>query len=88
MKNSAIFAYMAASAALVSATDTGGITINPDGSYTCAKSNAAYCAGDSLKTDIIIRCYGTRGVAGRCSNVSVYLPISSLFIPQHLLPAC
>ncbi|KAM7201485.1 hypothetical protein V8F33_003309 [Rhypophila sp. PSN 637] len=61
---------MAASAALVSATevDTGGVTINPDGSYTCAKANAAYCAGDSLKTDIIIRCYGTRGQPGRCSD--------------------
>ncbi|KAM7199249.1 hypothetical protein V8F20_005851 [Naviculisporaceae sp. PSN 640] len=70
MKNTAIIASVAAAAALVSATDldTGGITINPDGSYTCAKANAAYCAGDSLKTDIIIRCYGTRGVAGRCSD--------------------
>lgn len=78
MKNTAIIAYMAASAAVVSATggggSSGGVTFNPDGTYTCEKPNAAYCAGDSLKTDIIIRCYGTKGQPGRCSDVRFSSP--------------
>ncbi|KAK3301318.1 uncharacterized protein B0H64DRAFT_438402 [Chaetomium fimeti] len=40
-----------------------------DGKYICEKADAAFCAGDSMGTDIIIRCNGDKiGVAGRCSN--------------------
>ena len=66
MKNTAVIAYMAASAAVAA----GQFTYGPDG-ITCAKANAAYCAGSSLDTDIIIRCNGTVGQAGRCTNVCV-----------------
>jgi hypothetical protein len=41
-----------------------------DGKYVCEQENASYCAGDSLGTDIIIRCNGKVGQPGRCSNVS------------------
>ncbi|KAK3360182.1 hypothetical protein B0T25DRAFT_565112 [Lasiosphaeria hispida] len=64
MKNAAILGYLAAAAAVASAQ----VTLNDDGTYTCKTPGAAYCAGDSLKTDIIIRCSGTVGQPGRCSN--------------------
>jgi hypothetical protein len=41
-----------------------------NGQFTCDQPNAAYCAGNSLGTDIIIRCIGTVGHPGRCSDVS------------------
>jgi len=62
MKN--IIALTLASAALASAQATQ----YQDGTYKCAKPDAAYCAGDSLGTDIIIRCDGTTGQPGRCGN--------------------
>jgi hypothetical protein len=65
MKNTAVLAYMAASAAVASAQ----VIFNDNGTYTCVKPNVAYCAGDSLKTDIIVRCVGTVGQPGRCSDV-------------------
>lgn len=68
MKNAAILAV--ASAALASAQ----VTYYPNGTYYCSKPNAAYCAGDSLGTDIIIRCYGHVGQPGRCSNNLVGQP--------------
>jgi hypothetical protein len=42
-----------------------------NGTYTCPIPNGAYCAGDSMKTDIIIRC-DSKGVGqpGRCTDVS------------------
>ncbi|KAK4038018.1 hypothetical protein C8A01DRAFT_38044 [Parachaetomium inaequale] len=39
-----------------------------DGKYVCEQENASYCAGDSLGTDIIIRCNGKVGQPGRCSD--------------------
>jgi len=53
-----------ASAALT----TAQVTSNPDGTFTCAIPNAAYCAGDSLTTNIIIRCIGTVGQPGNCDD--------------------
>lgn len=56
-----------ASAALASAQ-----VKNEDGKYICETANAAFCAGDSMGTDIIIRCDGNKiGTAGRCSDVSL-----------------
>jgi hypothetical protein len=53
-----------------------------NGTFTCAKPNAAYCAGSSLGTDIIIRCDASgRGQPGRCSNNLVGQP------PQGTFPA-
>jgi hypothetical protein len=58
---------LAATAAVASAQ----VTTNPNGTFTCAKPNVNYCAGDSLGTDIIFRC-NAAGVAqpGRCTDVS------------------
>lgn len=62
MKNAAVLAFLAASVATVSAQG--------DGTHECAKPNAAYCAGTSLGTDIIIRCDAEgKPQPGRCSNV-------------------
>lgn len=59
-------ALLAVSAAAVSAQ----LTIGNGNTYTCAKPNQSYCVGDSLKTDIIVRCDATgNGIAGRCSDV-------------------
>jgi hypothetical protein len=41
---------------------------NPDGTFTCPIPNAAYCAGDSLKTNIIFRCIGTKAQPGNCND--------------------
>ncbi|KAK5658573.1 hypothetical protein OQA88_1966 [Cercophora sp. LCS_1] len=57
--------YALASAALVTAQVSHNETT---GEFLCAKADAAYCAGDSLGTDIIIRCTGTKGQPGRCTN--------------------
>ncbi|KAK2065440.1 hypothetical protein LY76DRAFT_276298 [Colletotrichum caudatum] len=39
------------------------------GQYTCSRPNVAFCAGDSLATDIIIRCDANGlGQPGRCTN--------------------
>jgi len=64
MKN--ITGYIVTLAALANAQVTYNET---DGTFTCAVPDKAYCAGDSLKTDIIIRCNGTKGQPGRCTNV-------------------
>jgi hypothetical protein len=55
---------LVASAALAIAQ----VTSNPDGTFTCAIPNAAYCAGGSLTTNIIIRCIGTVGQPGNCDD--------------------
>jgi len=70
-----IISITVASAALA----TAQVTYNPDGTYTCDKPNVAYCAGDSLGTDIIIRCNSTSaGQPGRCSNnVAGYPPLGA-----------
>ncbi len=66
MKSAALI--LAASAALASAQATYNETT---GKFDCAKPNVAYCAGDSLQTDIIIRCDANSiGQPGRCSDVS------------------
>ncbi len=59
------------SAVLASAAVTSAQVVYQDGKYICGKANAAYCGGDSLSTDIIIRCDGTEGRPSRCSNVSL-----------------
>lgn len=65
MRNSALVTILA-SAAVASAQ----VTVNNNGTYTCSKPNAAFCAGDSMGTDIIIRCDATgNGQPGRCSDV-------------------
>ncbi|PNH40096.1 hypothetical protein VD0004_g6843 [Verticillium dahliae] len=53
-----------------SALATAQVTYNETtGVFTCAEPNVAYCAGDSLGTDIIIRCNGASiGQPGRCTN--------------------
>jgi len=39
------------------------------GQYICSRPNSAFCAGDSLGTDIIIRCDANGfGQPGRCTN--------------------
>ncbi|KAK1754642.1 hypothetical protein QBC47DRAFT_222782 [Echria macrotheca] len=63
MKN--IISFVFASAAVVSAQVTYNST---DGTFTCAVADKNYCAGDSLGTDIIIRCTGTKGQPGRCTD--------------------
>ncbi|KAL1837566.1 hypothetical protein VTJ49DRAFT_3647 [Mycothermus thermophilus] len=53
-----------------------------DGQFICESEdpNAAFCAGDSLGTDIIIRCNGTQGQPGRCSNnLSGQPPIGAIY---------
>lgn len=49
---------------------TAQVTFNETtGTYTCSTANAAFCAGDSLLTDIIIRCNAEKvGFPGRCSD--------------------
>ncbi|ELR02858.1 hypothetical protein GMDG_05791 [Pseudogymnoascus destructans 20631-21] len=57
---------ISASAALSSAT---GPDYNPEtGKWTCHVPDAVYCAGDSLKTNIIIRCTGLVGQPGNCND--------------------
>ncbi|KAK0741151.1 hypothetical protein B0T18DRAFT_432320 [Schizothecium vesticola] len=59
------FSILLASAALA----TAQVKSNPDGTFTCTKPNASYCASDkSLDTDIIYRCTGTSAQPGRCGN--------------------
>jgi hypothetical protein len=36
--------------------------------WTCPIADGVYCAGDSLKTNIIIRCTGTVGQPGNCND--------------------
>ncbi|KFY31618.1 hypothetical protein V494_07933, partial [Pseudogymnoascus sp. VKM F-4513 (FW-928)] len=55
-----------ASAALTSAT---GPDYDPTtGKWTCHVPDAVYCAGDSLQTNIIIRCTGLVGQPGNCND--------------------
>lgn len=66
MKNSALITILASAAVA-----TAQVTLD-NGTYTCSKPNVAFCAGDSLKTDIIVRCDSTgRGQPGRCSDVGL-----------------
>ncbi|OBT80660.1 hypothetical protein VF21_00302 [Pseudogymnoascus sp. 05NY08] len=57
---------ISASAALASAT--GPVYDPATGKWTCHVPNAVYCAGDSLKTNIIIRCTGLVGQPGNCND--------------------
>lgn len=69
MKNAVVLSFLSATVAVVSAQDNA--------TQPCLRPNAAFCAGDSLKTDIIIRCDSEgRGQAGRCSDVCcLFTPI-------------
>lgn len=74
------FSILLVSAALA----TAQVKSNPDGTFTCPKANASYCASDkSLDTDIIFRCTGTSAQAGRCGNVRPPFPLP---IPPNLTP--
>lgn len=64
MKSAAVI--LVASAALASAQATYNST---DGKYYCAEPGQAYCAGESLLTDIILRCDSSGiGQPGRCTD--------------------
>ncbi|KAL2132469.1 hypothetical protein VTI74DRAFT_3775 [Chaetomium olivicolor] len=64
MKTTSMLGAILASAAIASAQ-----VKYEDGKYVCEKANVAYCAGDSLGTDIIIRCNADKvGQPGRCSD--------------------
>jgi len=84
MKSAAAF-LVATSAAFASAQVTFNSTT---GKYTCAKPNVAYCAGDSLKTDIIIRCDANGvGQPGRCTDVCLFFfcpPSGSCVVGEQL----
>ncbi len=62
----ATFFALAASATLASAQ----VTVNSTtGAFTCTKPNSAFCSGNSLGTDIIIRCNALgQGQPGRCGD--------------------
>ncbi len=67
---------MAASAAALAGAQV--TTNSTTGQFTCAKPNGAYCAGNSLGTDIIIRCDANgNGQPGRCSDVRPLFPLPS-----------
>ena len=53
------------------------------GQFTCAKPNQAYCAGDSLSTNIIIRCdENAIGHGGNCNdNLAGEPPVGVNFAP-------
>ncbi|KAF1351032.1 hypothetical protein BDV97DRAFT_368711 [Delphinella strobiligena] len=64
----AISILVASAAALCAAQDPSVITVHPDGSYTCTVQNAAYCAGTSLDSNLIIRCVNGSGQVGNCDD--------------------
>ncbi|OBT70465.1 hypothetical protein VE03_00018 [Pseudogymnoascus sp. 23342-1-I1] len=82
---------ISASAALTSATAPD---YNPDtNTWTCHVPDAVYCAGDSLKTNIIIRCTGLVGYAGNCNdNLAGQPPVgvqpSVCYAPELHSAAC
>ncbi|KAK4963980.1 hypothetical protein LTR28_004203, partial [Elasticomyces elasticus] len=39
-----------------------------NGTFSCAIPNGAYCAGDSLITNIILRCTNGTGHPGNCND--------------------
>lgn len=49
---------------------------NPDGTITCppSASSQAFCEGDSLQTNIIIRCVGSVGQPGDCNDNRAGVP--------------
>ncbi|MCJ1302451.1 hypothetical protein MMC08_005254 [Hypocenomyce scalaris] len=62
MKTSSLLLIL--SAALAGAQ----VTFLPNGTYSCAIPGGNYCAGDSLVTNIIIRCVNGVGGAGNCDD--------------------
>jgi len=46
----------------------GQVTQQPNGTFTCAIPNGDYCAGESLSTNIIIRCTNGIGQPGNCND--------------------
>lgn len=71
MRTTSIFGAVLASAAVASAQ-----VKYEDGKFVCETPDATYCAGDSLGTDMIIRCTGKVGQPGRCTNVSSHIPLA------------
>ncbi|KAL9132172.1 MAG: hypothetical protein Q9217_000106 [Psora testacea] len=54
---------------------TAQITQDPTtGAFDCAKSDAVYCAGDSLTTNVIVRCIGKVGVPANCNDNLAGIP--------------
>ncbi|SLM37901.1 hypothetical protein LPUS_07892 [Lasallia pustulata] len=47
---------------------TAQVTFLPNGTYSCAIANGDYCAGDTLVTNIIIRCTDGVGQPGNCDD--------------------
>ncbi|ERF75497.1 hypothetical protein EPUS_08311 [Endocarpon pusillum Z07020] len=60
--------------ALIGVTYTSAQVEYINGSFVCAVSDANYCAGDSLSTNIIIRCTGTEGQPGNCNDNLAGIP--------------
>jgi hypothetical protein len=61
-------------AALASAA-SAQVTYDPNtGKFTCAVPNGVYCAGDSLSTNIIIRCSNGVGQPGNCNDNLAGIP--------------
>ncbi|MDI1488601.1 MAG: hypothetical protein OHK93_007876 [Ramalina farinacea] len=50
------------------------ISSGPDDTVTCTGGGNAYCAADSLTTNIIIRCSGTKGQPGNCNDNLAFIP--------------
>ncbi|KAF7507491.1 hypothetical protein GJ744_010422 [Endocarpon pusillum] len=70
-----IFAMKSAIAlALIGAAYTSAQVEYNNGSFVCAEPDANYCAGNSLSTNIIIRCTGTEGQPGNCNDNLAGIP--------------
>ncbi|OCL11237.1 hypothetical protein AOQ84DRAFT_386971 [Glonium stellatum] len=65
------FAIILASAV---AAVQGQITILNNGTITCAIPNGEYCAGESLSTNIIVRCTNGIGQPGNCNDNLAGIP--------------
>jgi len=59
------YAFTAILAASVAAVVRAQVTY-VNGTFQCAIANGTYCAGDSLTTNIIIRCTNGVGAPGNC----------------------
>ncbi|KAK5240595.1 hypothetical protein LTR16_010434 [Cryomyces antarcticus] len=57
-------ALLAGAAAMVN----GQYVTNANGTFSCPIPNGAYCAGDSLVTNIIVRCNNGVGQPGNCND--------------------
>ena len=62
----AIAAIIVAGAAAVTNAQVSYV----NGTFQCAIANGTYCAGDSLSSNIIIRCTNGVGGSGNCMLIS------------------